>query len=91
MDLYINPLSINDKKDPRYIKQKNNFDKKENIIYQNPNIYKSLEPRKAYKDYYSKCIFQIPKMEKTYCHNPVYKKNYIRALEKQIEEKKNKE
>ena len=45
----LNPLEINDKKDPRYLKQKKLFDKKENIIYQNPN-FKGLEPRKAYNE-----------------------------------------
>jgi hypothetical protein len=87
----LNPLSINDGKDPRYLKQKKNFDKKENIIYQNPNLYKSMQPRKAYNDYYNKCIYQIPNMEKTYYRNPVYKENYIKALKKQIEDKKIKE
>ena len=87
----INPLSIEVGKDPRYLKQKQNFDKKEKIIHQNPDIYKGLVPRKAYNDYYNKCIYQVPKMEEMYYVNPVYKENYIKALKKQIEDKKIKE
>ncbi len=86
----LNPLEINDKKDPRYLKQKKLFDKKENIIYQNPN-FKGLEPRKAYNDYYNKCIYQVPIIEKVYYRNPVYKENYMKVLKKQIEDKKIKE
>ena len=87
----LNPLSIDKGKDPRYVKLKNNFDKKEKIIQNNPNIYKSMEPRKAYNDYYNKCIYQVPKIENRYYINPVYKENYIKTLKKQIEDKKNKE
>ena len=87
----LNPLTIEAGKDPRYLKQKKNYDKKERIIHQNPDIYKGLEPRKAYNDYYNKCIYQIPKIEESYYINPVYKQNYIKALKKQIEDKKNKE
>ena len=87
----INPLTIEVGKDPRYLKQKQSYDKKEKIIQQNPDKFKSLEPRKAYNDYYNKCIYQIPKMEEMYHVNSVYKENYIKALKKQIEDKKNKE
>jgi hypothetical protein len=87
----LNPLTIEAGKDPRYLKQKKNYDKKEKIIHQNPDIYKGLEPRKAYNDYYNKCIYQIPKIEENYYLNPVYKNNYIKALKKQIEDKRNKE
>lgn len=87
----LNPLTIEAGIDPRYLKQKKNYDKKEKIIHQNPDIYKGLEPRKAYNDYYSKCIYQIPKIEESYYVNPVYKNNYIKALKKQIEDKRNKE
>ena len=87
----LNPLTIEAGIDPRYLKQKKNYDKKEKIIHQNPDIYKGLEPRKAYNDYYSKCIYQIPKIEESYYLNPVYKNNYIKALKKQIEDKRNKE
>lgn len=87
----INPLAIEVGKDPRYLKQKKNYDNKEKMIYQNPDKYKGLQPRKAYNDYYNKCIYQIPKMEEMYYVNPVYKENYIKALKKQIEDKKNKE
>ena len=87
----LNPLSIDKGKDPRYVKLKNNFDKKEKIIQNNPNIYKSMEPRKAYNDYYNKCIYQVPKIENRHYVNPVYKENYIKTLKKQIEDKKNKE
>ena len=87
----INPLSIEVGKDPRYLKQKKNYDHKEKIIHQNPDKYKGLEPRKAYNDYYDKCIYQIPKTEEMYYINPVYKENYIKALKKQIEDKRNKE
>lgn len=87
----INPLSIEVGKDPRYLKQKQNYDKKEKIIHENPGIYKGLIPRQAYNDYYNKCIYQVPKMEEIYYVNPVYKENYIKALKKQIEDKKTKE
>ena len=87
----LNPLTIEAGIDPRYLKQKKNYDKKEKIIHQNPDIYKGLEPRKAYNDYYNKCIYQIPKIEENYYINPVYKNNYIKALKKQIEDKRNKE
>ena len=86
----LNPLSIEKGKDPRYLKQKKNFDKKEKIIEQNPDKYK-LGPRKAYNDYYNKCMYQIPKLEEIYHANSVYKDNYIKALKKQIEDKKKKE
>jgi hypothetical protein len=87
----LNPLTIEAGKDPRYLKLKKNYDKKEKIIHQNPDIYKGLEPRKAYNDYYNKCIYQIPNIEESYYLNPVYKNNYIKALKKQIEDKRNKE
>lgn len=87
----LNPLAIEVGKDPRYVKQKQNFDKKEKMIQQNPDKYKANELRKAYKDYYNKCIYQIPKIEEIYHVNSVYKDNYIKALKKQIEDKKNKE
>ena len=87
----LNPLSIEVGKDPRYLKQKQNYEKKEKIIHENPDIYKGLEPRKAYGDYYNKCIYQIPKLEESLNVNPSYKENYIKALKKQIEDKKNKE
>ena len=87
----LNPLSIEVGKDPRYLKLKKNYDKKEKIIEQNPDKYKSLGLRKAYNDYYNKCMYQIPKLEEMYHVNSVYKDNYIKALKKQIEDKKNKE
>ena len=87
----LNPLAIEVGKDPRYLKQKKNYDNKEKIIHQNPDKYKGLEPRKAYNDYYNKCIYQIPPIEESYYVNPVYKMNYIKALKKQIEDKKNAE
>ena len=87
----LNPLSIEVGKDPRYLKQKKNYDKKEKIIEQNPDKYKSLGLRKAYNDYYNKCMYQIPKLEEMYHVNSVYKDNYIKSLKKQIEDKKNKE
>ena len=87
----INPLAIEVGKDPRYLRQKKNYDNKEKMIHQNPDKYKGLQPRKAYNDYYNKCIYQIPKMEEMYYVNPVYKENYIKALKKQIEDKRNKE
>ena len=87
----LNPLAIEVGKDPRYLKQKKNYDKKEKLINQNPDKYKALEPRKAYNDYYNKCIYQVPPIEESYYINPVYKMNYIKALKKQIEDKKNEE
>ena len=86
----LNPLSIEVGKDPRYVKQKQNYDKKEKIIQQNPDKYK-LGLRKAYNDYYNKCMYQKPKLDELYHVNSIYKDNYIKALKKQIEDKKRKE
>ena len=87
----INPLAIDHRKDPKFVQQKIIFDKKENIIYSNPKIYKGLGPRKAYQDYYEKCMYQVPHLEENYKINQVYKKNYIKTLEKQIDDKVRKE
>ena len=88
----LNPLAIYHLKDPKFIEQKKVFDKKEKLILNNPEIYQGLgKPRKAFQDYYEKCMYQVPQLEEIYKENPVYKQNYIRTLRKQIEDKKIKE
>lgn len=87
----VNPLTIEIGKDPRYLKQRKYYEEKEKMIHENPDKYKSLGMRKAYKDYYNKCIYQVPKMETSYYMNHIYKNNYIKDLKRQIEEKKMKE
>ena len=87
----LNPLAIYHKKDPKFLEKKKIFDKKEKLIIDNPDIYQGLGPRKALRDYYQKCVYQVPKLEESYKINPVYKKNYIKVLKKQIEDKKIKE
>ena len=87
----LNPLAIQHGKDPKYLEHKIYFDRKEKIIHNNPDIYKGLGQRKAYQDYYEKCMYQIPIYEEIYSMNPVYKKNYIKTLKKQIDDKQKKE
>ena len=65
--------------------------KKKKIIHKNQGIYKGLVLHQAYNDYYNKYIYQVPKMEEMYYVNPVNKENYIKALKKQIEDKRIKE
>ena len=87
----LNPLAIEHGKDPKFLEQKIFFDRKEKLIQNNPDIYPGLVPRKAFQDYYEKCMYQIPSSEENYTINPVYKKNYIKALKKQISDKENRE
>ena len=87
----LNPLAIEHGKDPKFLEQKVFFDRKEKLIQNNPDIYPGLVPRKAFQDYYEKCMYQIPSSEENYTINPVYKKNYIKALKKQISDKENRE
>ena len=83
----LNPLAIEHGKDPKFLQYKIYFDEKEKIIQNNPDIYPGLVPRKAFQDYYEKCMYQIPNSEEIYTLNPVYKKNYIKVLKKQIDDK----
>ena len=87
----LNPLWIEHGKDPKFLINKMNFDKKEKLIQNNPQIYSGLVPRKAFRDYYEKCMYQVPISEENYTLNPVYKENHIKVLKEQIDSKKNKE
>ena len=87
----LNPLAIEHGKDPKFLKHKINFDRKEKIIHNNPDIYKGLGQRKAFQDYYEKCMYQIPICEEIYTINPVYKQNYIKTLKRQITDKQKRE
>ena len=87
----LNPLAIEHRKDPKFLQQKIFFDRKEKLIQNNPDIYTGLVPRKAFQDYYEKCMYQLPSSEENYTINPVYKKNYIKALKKQISDKQKRE
>ena len=87
----LNPLAIEHGKDPKFLQQKIFFDRKEKFIQNNPDIYTGLVPRKAFQDYYEKCMYQLPSSEENYTINPVYKKNYIKALKKQISDKQKRE
>ena len=88
----LNPLAIVHDRDPKFLQLKESFDKKEKIIQNNPDIYPGLgRQRKAFQDYYEKCMYQVPLCEELYKINPVYKKNYVKALKKQVEDKKRKE
>jgi hypothetical protein len=87
----LNPLAIEHGKDPKFLQQKIFFDRKEKLIQNNPDIYTGLVPRKAFQDYYEKCMYQLPSSEENYTINPVYKKNYIKALKKQKSDKQKRE
>ena len=87
----INQLAIEHGKDPKFLEQKKFFDRKEKLIHNNPDIYPGLGQRKAFQDYYEKCMYQIPSSEEIYTINPVYKQNYIKALKKQISDKEKRE
>jgi hypothetical protein len=85
----INPLNSCEKEDPRLVKTMKNYDKKENFINKNKDLYRIDKPRKAINDYYNKCLYQVPVMEEEYHVNPEYKKEVNKELKKQIEENKN--
>ena len=85
----VNPLNTYEKEDPRFIKTLNNYDKKENFINNNKDLYKIDEPRKAINDYYNKCLYQVPVLEEEYHVDPEYKKEFNKELKKQIEDNKN--
>jgi len=87
----LNPLCLDHGKDPKYVKYKANFDSKEKFIQNNPDIYPGLVQRKAFKDYYEKCMLQVPTEEENYSLNPKFKENHIRVLKMQIDNKKKKE
>jgi hypothetical protein len=87
----LNPLWIEHGKDPKFLINKINFDKKEKHIQNNPQIYSGLAPRKAFNDYYEKCMYQVPISEENYTLNPIYKENHIKVLKQQIDNKKKKE
>ena len=85
----INPLNSYEREDPRLIKTQKNYDKKEDYINKNKDLYKIDQPRKAINDYYNKCLYQVPVMEEEYHVDPEYKKEVNKELKKQIEENKN--
>ena len=85
----INPLNSQEKQDERLIKTQRNYDNKENFIIKNKDLYKIDQPRKAIKDYFNKCIYQVPVLEEEYHIDPQYKKEYNKELKKQIEENRN--
>ena len=66
----VNPLNSYEKEDPRLIKTLNNYDKKENFINNNKDLYKIDKPRKAINDYYNKCLYQVPILEEEYHIDP---------------------
>ena len=84
----INPLNSSEKEDPRLIKTQKNYDKKEDFINKNKDLYNIDKPRKAIRDYFNKCLYQVPVIEEEYHINPEYKKEFNKELKKQIEEKK---
>jgi len=87
----LNPLCLDHGKDPKYVKYKANFDSKEKFIQNNPDIYPGLVQRKAFKDYYEKCMYQVPTEEENYSMNPKFKEHHIKVLKMQIDNKKKKE
>ena len=84
----INPLNSQEKPDPRLIKTQRNYDNKEQFINKNKDLFKIDQPRKAIKDYFNKCLYQVPILEEEYHVDPQYKKEYNMELKKQIEENK---
>ena len=87
----LNPLCLEHGKDPKFVKYKVNFDSKEKFIQNNPDIYPGLGQRKAFDDYYEKCMYQVPTSEENYSLNPKFKENHIRVLKMQMDTKKKKE
>ena len=85
----ISPLNSYEGEDPRLIQTKKNYDKKEDFINKNKDLYQIDKPRKAINDYYNKCLYQVPVMEKEYQVDPEYKKEVNKELKKQIEENNN--
>jgi len=85
----INPLNSYTKEDPRFIRTQQAYDKKENFINNNKDLYEIDKPRKAINDYYNKCQYQVPVLEEEYHVDPEYKKQVNNELKKQIEENRN--
>ena len=85
----INPLNSHEKEDPRLIKTQKNYDKKEDFINKNKDLYNIDKPRKAISDYFNKCLYKVPVIEEEYRVDPEYKKEVNKELKKQIEENKN--
>ena len=85
----LNPMNAYEREDPRIGKTIKAYDKKENFINDNKDLYQFNKPRKAINDYYKKCVFQMPKMEKEYMVDPEYTKQVNIDLMNQIEENKN--
>ena len=85
----LNPMNAYEREDPRIGKTIKAYDKKENFINDNKDLYQFNKPRKAINDYYKKCVFQMPKIEKEYMVDPEYTKQVNIDLMNQIEENKN--
>ena len=82
--------NFGEKKDPRYERMKKNYDTTQRIISKNPSLYDVTNPRKAVKDYYDKCVYEVPLTEPRYYIDKNYQENFREELKKQIEDKKKK-
>ena len=87
-ELSINPMVAHEREDPRICKTLRTYDLKESFINENREIYQIDKPRKAINDYYKKCCFQVPVLEKDYYVDQKYIKQVSIDLREQIEEKK---
>lgn len=86
-ELSVNPMVAHEREDPRIGKTLRAYDRKENFINKNKDIYQIDKPRKAIHDYYNKCCFQVPVIEDEYFVDPKYIKQVSIDLREQIEEK----
>ena len=87
-ELSVNPMAAHEREDPRICKTLRAYDLKENFINENREIYQIDRPRKAINDYYKKCCFQVPVLEKDYYVDQKYIKQVSIDLKEQIEEKR---
>lgn len=79
-------------KDPRYNRVKSNYDRRQNRLYSSDCKNYSIDrPRKAVRDYYEKCVFQVPLQEPSSRPSKVYTDNVNKYLLLQMKEKKLKE
>ena len=75
------------KKDLRYEKILKRYDIIQNNIQKNINKYNFDIPRKGIRDYYSKCIYDVPKMEPNNITPIDVQKNLCSYLKMQIKDK----
>jgi len=87
-ELSVNPMVAHEREDPRVGKTLRAYDMKENFINENRDLYQVNKPRKAVNDYYNKCVYQVPVLEKEYIVDPKYIKQVSIDLREQIEENK---